>query len=83
MAKAFINSLSSDAVDYLAASENMVVPAQSQRTSILMILGGITLASVAGFLTYDYQWSQLKLAFVGLLIFIASYCLIYGIWVLI
>jgi len=84
MAKAFINSLNPEAVAYLNDSENVAVHKISHRASLAMVVAGLGIAGLAGFLTFDYRWSSIKLVLFALLALCSSYLLIAGIrkWLL-
>ncbi len=80
MARALINSLTKDAVDYLNDSENVVIPTASGRNILLTSIGGFVITVIILFLTYDYRWSQMKLGILVFLIFVAAYLIVFAVW---
>jgi hypothetical protein len=78
MAKAFISSLTPDAVEHLNDRENIVVRAGSSWTALALLLGGIAIVVFVGLLTYDYRWSPVKFALLGLVLFAAACLLTFG-----
>ena len=79
MARAFLHSLTPDAIEYLNDTRNIFVRAGSHRGFIVITLAGILLAGVVASLTYDYRWSPVKFGLFSLLLFASAFLLTYGV----